>query len=312
MYSFVSLPILVLEKMKPLSIRIEKKYENKKIKLICYFFIILMVMCACNTTKGTLSNSNQTNNASLEESVEIVVFAAASLTETLTQLGNQYMEKEKNIKLLFNFDSSGTLKTQIQEGADVDLFISAGQKQMDQLDIQVSTEVNTENLDFVLEGTRRNLLENKVVLVVSEENQYETTSFNDMATRLQEGSILLAIGNADVPVGQYTKNILDFYGLQEEQLADKGVISYGSNVKEVTTQVAEQLVDCGIIYQTDAFSAGLTIVDTATTEMCGRVIYPAAVMRVSKHQQEAKDFLDYLVSKEASVVFESVGFTPFG
>lgn len=118
------------------------------------------------------------------------------------------------------------------------------------------------------------------------------------------------MGNADVPVGQYTQKILAYYELSEEALAAAGNITYGSNVKEVTTQVAEATVDCGIIYQTDAFSAGLTVVDTATAEMCGQVIYPATVLNVSQNQKAAQAFLEYLTSDAADAVFEAVGFTP--
>ena len=118
------------------------------------------------------------------------------------------------------------------------------------------------------------------------------------------------MGNSDVPVGQYTQKILAFYGLDEEELAAKGAVTYGSNVKEVTTQVSEATVDCGIIYGTDAYSAGLDTVDTATAEMCGQVIYPAAVLNITKNEDAARAFLDYLTGPEASAVFEAVGFSP--
>jgi molybdate transport system substrate-binding protein len=118
------------------------------------------------------------------------------------------------------------------------------------------------------------------------------------------------MGNSDVPVGQYTQKILAYYGLSEEDLAKAGTITYGSNVKEVTTQVKEASVDCGVVYCTDAFSAGLTVVDSATAEMCGQVIYPAAVLNVSKNPEAAQAFLDYLQTPEAMAVFEAVGFAP--
>ena len=123
---------------------------------------------------------------------------------------------------------------------------------------------------------------------------------------------LLVMGNSDVPVGQYTQKILAYYGLDEEALAKAGKITYGTNVKEVTTQVKEGSVNCGVIYCTDAFSAGLTVVDSATAEMCGQVIYPAAVMKNSAHPAEAQAFLDYLSSPEAMAIFETVGFAPVG
>ena len=244
------------------------------------------------------------------EPVELIVFAAASMTETMNQIAELYKAKAPNVTLTYNFDSSGTLKTQIQEGAECDLFISAGQKQMNQLDITADPEVNTDKLDFVLEGTRVNLLENRVTLCVPEGNPKDIKSFDDLADKLKEGSVLMAMGNSDVPVGQYTQKILAFYGLDEEKLAKDGVITYGTNVKEVTTQVTEASVDCGVVYCTDAFSAGLTPVDYATKEMCGQVIYPAAVLNISGNQEAAKEFLAYLQTDEAMKVFEAVGFAP--
>ena len=242
------------------------------------------------------------------EPLELIVFAAASMTETLNQIAEMYKAVAPNVTLIYNFDSSGTLKTQIQEGAECDLFISAGQKQMNQLDITADPEVNTDKLDFVLEGTRINLLENRVTLCVPEGNPKDIKSFDDLADKLKAGSVLMAMGNSDVPVGQYTQKILAFYGLDEGKLAKGGVITYGTNVKEVTTQVTEASVDCGVVYCTDAFSAGLTPVDYATKEMCGQVIYPAAVLNISRNQEAAKEFLAYLQTDEAMKVFEAVGF----
>lgn len=244
------------------------------------------------------------------EPVELIVFAAASLQETLTQIGNNYMAANPNISLTFSFDSSGTLKTQIESGADCDIFISAGQKQMDQLDINASSDVNTDGLDFVLADSRKDILENKVTLAVPDGNPAGVESFDQMAEKLAAGDLFLAMGNEDVPVGQYTQKIFDYYGLNEADLASQGLITYGSNVKEVTTQVSEAAVDCGVIYATDAFSAGLTVVDAATAEMCGQVIYPAAVLNVSNNVEAAQAFLDYCFTDEAMTVFESVGFSP--
>ena len=212
--------------------------------------------------------------------------------------------------ITYNFDSSGTLKTQIQEGADCDLFISAGQKQMNQLDINADASVNTEGLDFVNADSRINLLENKVTLCVPDSNPKNIQSFEDLNKALQAGDILFCMGNSDVPVGQYTQKILAYYNLDEEALAKTGVITYGSNVKEVTTQISEASVDAGVIYCTDAFSAGLKVVDSATKEMCGQVIYPASVLKTAKNAETAQYFLDYLTTDEAMAVFEEVGFSP--
>ncbi|MGN0773897.1 MAG: molybdate ABC transporter substrate-binding protein [Candidatus Ventricola sp.] len=242
------------------------------------------------------------------ETTELIVFAAASMTETLTEIAELYKGVAPDVEIVYNFDSSGTLKTQIEEGADCDLFISAAPKQMNALDI--ASEANTDGLDFVLQGTRIDLLENKVALAVPEGNPKNVTSYDQLIEGLKDGSLMLAMGNSDVPVGQYTQKILAYYGVEEADLAAAGVITYGSNVKEVTTQVSEATVDCGIIYGTDAYSAGLTVVDTATAEMCGQVIYPAAVLNITKNEEAAKAFLDYLTGEEASAVFEGVGFSP--
>ena len=273
--------------------------------LIAAAMVLGLAACAAPATEETAAPEETVPEA---EPVELIVFAAASMTETMNQIAEMYKTLAPNVTLTYNFDSSGTLKTQIQEGAECDLFISAGQKQMNQLDITADPEVNTDKLDFVLEGTRVNLLENRVTLCVPEGNPKDIKSFDDLADKLKEGSVLMAMGNSDVPVGQYTQKILAFYGLDEEKLAKDGVITYGTNVKEVTTQVTEASVDCGVVYCTDAFSAGLTPVDYATKEMCGQVIYPAAVLNVSKNQEAAKEFLAYLQTDEAMKVFEAVGF----
>lgn len=276
--------------------------KAKKLLSLVLAMAMVFALAACS------SNDEQKDADDNKAREEVVVFAAASMTETLNQIKETY-EKDHNVTLTFNFDSSGTLKTQIQEGADCDLFISAGQKQMNQLDITADKEVNTEGLDFVASDSRVNLLENKVVLVVPEGNSKGIKGFDDLAAKLADGSVLMAMGNSDVPVGQYTQKILSYYKLDETALANAGTITYGTNVKEVTTQVAEGSVDCGIVYCTDAFSAGLTVVDSATKDMCGQVIYPAAVMKNAKHADAAKAFLEYLQSDAAMKVFENVGFS---
>lgn len=166
---------------------------------------------------------------------------------------------------------------------------------------------NPDGLDLIVTDSRIDLLENKVTLAVPEGNPKGIESFDQLAELLKSGDIMLAIGNSDVPVGQYTEKIFAYYGLDEAALTD--CLTYGNNVKEVTTQVSEASTDCGIIYATDAYSAGLTVVDSATAEMCGQVIYPAAVLKGEK-EEAAQAFLDYLQTADAMSVFESVGFCP--
>lgn len=271
--------------------------------------LMLTALFGCGQVSQTADGAQDTQSA---QTTELTVFAAASMTETLNQIAEDYKTVDPNVSLTFNFASSGDLLSQIREGADCDVFISAAPKQMNALDgsLKDDADKNPDGLDELLDGTRIDLLENKVVLAVPEGNPKGIESFDKLADQLGAGEVFLAIGNSDVPVGQYTRKIFAHYGLDEQSLADAGVLTYGSNVKEVTTQVSEGAVDCGIIYATDAYSAGLESVDEATADMCGQVIYPAAVLRKSAHPDEAKAFLDYLTGEDAGRVFESVGFTP--
>lgn len=227
---------------------------------------------------------------------KLSVFAAASLTEALEEASPQFGEAE----VVHTLDSSGKLRDQIIEGAQADVFISAAQKQMDQLSEQ----------GLIDEASRFDILENKVVLVVPEGNPKGIESFEDLATHLAAGDILFAMGNEEVPVGAYTLKIFDYFGLSEADLAAKGIITYGSNVKEVTTFITEATADAGVIYRSDAFSAGLDEIDVATEEMCGKVIYPAAVIASSAQPELAASYLQFLCGDVGRAAFERVGFTP--
>ena len=263
--------------------------------LLALALVFSLAACSSKTDDTTTDDTQGDANA---ESVDLVVFAAASMTETLTEIAE-----------IYNFDSSGKLLTQISEGADCDLFISAAPKQMNAMDGSLidDKDKNPDSLDLIVTDSRIDLLENKVTLAVPEGNPKGIESFDQLAELLKSGDVMLAIGNSDVPVGQYTEKIFAYYGLDEAALADS--LTYGNNVKEVTTQVSEASADCGIIYATDACSAGLTVADSATAEMCGQVIYPAAVLKGEK-EEAAQAFLDYLQTADAMSVFESVGFCP--
>ena len=277
----------------------------KKLISLLLALVMALSLVAC----GNKADDNKTDDKA-SDPVDLTVFAAASLTESLTAIGEKYMAANENVKISFNFDSSGKLLTQIQEGAVCDLFISAAPKQMNALDgtLKDDAEKNPKGQDLLVAGSRIDLLENKVALAVAEGNDKGIDSFDKLAELLKSGDVKLAIGNSDVPVGQYTQKIFKFYDIDESAIADK--LTYGSNVKEVTTAVSEGTVDCGIIYASDAYSAKLTVAAEATADMCGQVIYPAAVLNTSKQQAAAADFLKYLQSAEASSEFEKVLFTP--
>lgn len=270
-------------------------------KLLC----VGLILCLC------LGGCAPAPQASKQTETEVVVFAAASLESGLTQIAEKYRVQHPDVKFTFTFDSSGTLKTQIEQGATCDLFLSAAQKQMNQLDSQDTTGENTNGLDFVYSETRIDLLENQVVLAVPPTNPGNINSFTDLANN----EYLLCIGNEDVPVGSYSLEILEYLGYSLDQLEKQGQVTYASNVSEVARQVQEGAVDAGMVYATDASTYGLTVVDAATPEMCRQVIYPAAVMKCGQEgsYQAAQDFLSYLHSDSGAVeIWEDVGFTLVG
>ena len=236
--------------------------------LLALSLVLALTACGQKDTPPDTTNPDdmQTEQA---EPVELIVFAAASMTETMTQIAEMYKSVAPEVTIIYNFDSSGKLLAQIKEGADCDLFISAAPTQMNAMDGSLigDTEKNPDGLDLIVTDSRIDLLENKVTLAVPEGNPKGIESFDQLAELLKGGDVMLAIGNSDVPVGQYTLKIFNYYGIDETAVADK--LTYGNNVKEVTSQVNEAAADCGIIYATDAYSAGLTVVDSATAEMCG-------------------------------------------
>lgn len=265
-------------------VQVSGKMIMKKCVLLLLSLCILVSLLGC---------SNR-----LTEKKEVVVFAAASLTETLNEIKNEYELIHPEVNIIFNFDSSGILMTQIEEGAECDIFFSASPKQINEL----------EEKGLILKNSRQDILENKVCIAVNGNSQKEINDFDHLAEMLKGGEVFMAIGNEDVPDGQYTRKIFEYYNIFEDEIAKEGHLTYGTNVKEVATQIEEELVDCGIIYSTDAYSAGLEIIDTATKDMCGQVIYPLAILKETKDKEAADSFVEYLKSEDAKRIFESVGF----
>ncbi|MGF7011728.1 molybdate transport system substrate-binding protein [Lachnospiraceae bacterium PF1-22] len=272
---------------------------RNKVVAVLVLAMVLVSLVACGGKETPAPDESEKPSEEASEEIELTVFAAASMTETLQEIEALYKEETPNVKLSFNFDSSGTLQTQIEEGAPCDVFISAGEKQMNAL----------EEGEYLEGETRLDLLLNQVTLCVPEGNSKNITGFEDLAQKLNGEEMLFAMGNSDVPVGQYTQKILAYFSLDESALAAAGKISYGSNVKEVTTWISEGSVDAGVVYCTDAFSADLEIVDAATEEMCGKVLYPAAVIKGTEQEEAAKAYLEFLKTDAALTIFEKVGFT---
>lgn len=280
-----------------------------------FMLFVTLILGICLVAGCAADNDTPANNESTDvaddteiadaEPVELVVFAAASMTESLTEIAEMYKEVAPNVTLTFNFDSSGTLKTQIEEGADADIFISAGQLQMNQLDISADSTINTDGLDFVLADTRFDLLTNTVVLIVPEGSDKGITSFDDVAT---DKVALIALGNSDVPVGQYAQDVFTYLGTWD-QLNNESKITFGTNVKEVLAQVEAGAVDCGVVYVSDVATAtGVNVVAVAPEGSHKPVNYPAAVLNTSKNVEAATAFLDYLKSDDCTAVFEAIGF----
>lgn len=247
------------------------------------------------------SQSAESLGANGEEKEDLIVFAAASMTDVLEEIKDKYEKENPNVNLIFNFDSSGTLKTQIEEGAPCDIFISAAQKQMNELDPKNENYLGKASID---DGSRLDLLENKVCLVVAEDGDIELSKFEDLAT---EKVNTIALGNEDVPVGQYSEEILNNLGIYDKVMEKT---SLGSNVREVASWISEKTADAGIVYSTDAKAFGLKVVAEADDSMLdNKVIYPAAILDNAKNKKEAKEFLSFLLSDEAGKIFQEAGFS---
>jgi molybdenum ABC transporter, periplasmic molybdate-binding protein len=267
--------------------------------------MLMLVLSGCGAPQATPAPAVSATPTPAEP-VELVVFAAASMTEAMEEIAALYKTVAPHVNILYNFESSGTLKTQIEQGADCDIFISAGQRQMNELDISADAAVNTAGLDFVLQGSRFNIVSNTVVLVVPQGSDKGIATFEDVMT---DKVSLLALGNSDVPVGQYAEEIYTNLGLWAD-LQTSGKVTYGSNVKEVLTQVAAASVDCGVVYSTDAATATGVEVAAAAPEGSHRPItYPAAIMNTTAHQAEAEAFSAFLQSDACSAAFADIGFT---
>ena len=226
---------------------------------------------------------------------ELTVLAAASLTDALTEIGEGYEAAFPGVKIVFSFAGSGTLQTQIEQGAPADLFVSAAQRQMNALSDQ----------DLIVPESRLDLLENQVVLILPL-GQEAPATFEAIAD-----APVIAIGEpGSVPVGQYSMEIFDFLNLTEALTAEVGKLIYARDVREVLTYVATGNVDAGIVYATDAMTEeNIAVVAAAPEGSHQRVIYPAAVLAGSPQAEAAQAFLDYLSTKEAGEIFQRYGFT---
>ena len=230
------------------------------------------------------------------QDTEILVAAAASLKNAYEEeLIPMFQDKYPGVTVKGTYDSSGKLQTQIEEGLEADVFMSAAPKQMTALDGE----------GLIVSDTVTNLLENKIVLIVPAGSSAGFEKFEDI-----EKAETIALGDpASVPAGQYAEEALTSLGIWDK-IQDK--VSFGTNVTEVLNQVAASSADAGIVYATDA--AGMAdqvqvVAEAPEGSLAGKVIYPVAVVKNTAHAEEAKNFVEFLKTDEAIKVFEEYGFT---
>ena len=275
-----------------------RKMNGKKIrKFTCALLLIACILAfsACGSSKTSDSASGEEKKTeAVETKTEVVVLAAASLTDVCGELETMYEQQHKDIDLIFSFAGSGALQTQIEEGAPADLFISAAKKQMNAL-----TEKN-----LMKEDTVSDLLENKVVLIVPADSTLKITSFEDVK---KDEVKMIAVGEPEsVPAGQYAKSIFSYLGFWD--VVEKKA-NFGTDVRTVLTWVESHEVDCGVVYATDAYTTEkVKIIAEAPEGSCDKVVYPAGVVEASRNKEAAEAFLNYLKSDEAMKVFEKYGF----
>lgn len=265
----------------------------KKFLVLCVSALMLL-MAGCSGEQASAPASGKAP-AKDAQPVELHVAAAASLTDVMKELADTYEKDHPGVKLVFNFGSSGALQQAIENGGETDLFYSAAQKQMNAL----------QDSGNLVEDTRKDLLENEVVLVVPKEGGKDIKSFEDL-TRSDIQHVALGEPKG-VPVGQYTEEILKKLGILD-QVKAKAV--YGSDVRQVLSWTETGDADCGVVYATDAaVSDKVKVAAKAPAGSHKPVIYPAAVIKGTKHPDEAKDFLAFTSSDAAKKIFEKYGFT---
>lgn len=277
----------------------------KKIILITLVCVALLVSFGCTKSDNSTQTSGDTASSAVKtaetaedqaQQVSITVSAAASLTEAMEEIKKLYAEENPNTEITYTFGSSGSLQQQIEQGAPVDVFMSAATKQMDAL----------REKELMTEDTVKNLLLNRVVLIEKKDAGL-VNDFKDLA----DGRVKkIALGEPkSVPVGQYAEEIINFLDIKDK-VEPKSV--YGRDVKEVLTWVETGNVDVGVVYETDAeVSEKVSIVAYAPENSHKPVVYPVGVVKATKNADAAKEFIEFLSGDKAMAAFEKIGFTAY-
>ncbi len=290
-----------------------------KKKAVAVFMAAVMVVvlagCGGNNAKETGDRDKKASEEAKKDDAdetEIQVFIAASLNTVMTEIAEKYNKNNPNVKITFNADSSGTLLTQIEEGYECDIFFSAAQKQMDQLDQD----------GLVKEGTRANVVNNQVVLVTRKDSGTKVTGLENL-----KDAQSIALAGGSVPVGKYTRQALVNLGIlgktdepdavTTEQVSEAlgGVeISEQDNVSKVLAAVVEGSCEVGTTYYADTYGYEdeLNILETVGYDLTGNVIYPICLVDNQEaddtQTKAAKDFYDYVLSEHASEIFSNYYF----
>lgn len=251
----------------------------KHIFIILSSFIIIFIY-GCNELKN--------------EKTQIVIAAAASLTDITKDLKNLYEKENSNVEILFTYGSSGTLQNQIEEGNEIDIFISASKKQID----------NLNQKGLLLSDTIFNIAENELVLIVPKNSNKNINSVLDLTN---DSIKTIALGDiSSVPIGQYAYKALEKMNIWE-QVSDKAV--YGTDVRQILTWVELAEADCGIVYATDAFiSDKVEIIMNIDKKFSDTIIYQSAVLKDSKNIDIAKDISDFFKSEQTANIFRKYNF----
>lgn len=288
----------------------------KKSILILVAICMVFMMVSCSTSGSATSSAPASSSAAVPSesteaaasaspsaspsissssaAVEITIAAAASLTDVSKEIADAYKIVAPDVTLTFTYGSSGALQTQIEQGAPVDIFMSAAQKQMDALN----------DKKLLSEGSRFDLLENKVVLIAPIDSDKAIASFEDIATDRVDK---VSLGDpASVPAGQYAEEVFTSLNILD-QVKEKA--NYGTDVRQVLTWVESGDVDCGVVYATDAATSDkVKVICEAPEGSVKKITYPVAILESSTHAIEAQSFLEYLKTPEIAAIFEKYGF----
>lgn len=265
------------------SISMKRRHIFPFITWIVATVIILTVGVSCNNQSPSVVQAN----------ANLLVSAAASLKDALEEVKPLYRQTKSNVNVAYNFGASGALQQQIENGAPADIFVSAAQKQMDAL----------ESKNLILNDTRRNLLTNRLVLIVPK-NSSSITDF----TQLTDSNVKkIAIGEPkSVPVGQYAEEVFTKLGILK-QIRPKLVL--GNNVRQVLAAVESGNADAGVVYTTDAKTSNqVKVVATVAENLHSKIVYPVAVLKTSKNASAAREYVEFLSNNQAKTVFEKYGF----